>query len=1145
VSLQQLYRTGTTGTVNALRVTAPWSEPDVTWNKLRNSFDPVPVAGFTTVNGTSIAQTIDILGLAQGWVSGSVPNHGLLFVESPLQATTDFRSSESPYPSQRPKLDLCYVTCTDGVQNGDESAVDCGGSCAPCAAGQACNADGDCLSGWCLGVHCGPTATTVPTYTSAATYPTPPQPNPDVTVLPASIGSQCFRIPGGLRCANNPGVQSWFRGLRRGSIIVSSSSGDSGDDDSGGGGFSFGIDGDFGFPDVSIPSFDIPGFQIPWPNLFLHLDFDWRKHINFIDLNVDGRELFSTSHGSVGIDRGRINLSGDFDIYGTVDPAGMARLGVTFEPELAGEISVSGSFSDAESQSGLTTLWEDKTTWVQFAGPIPVVEVLTVGVDLGYEFCAGGAIDVNGGAAVTLGARGGFDWSRFDFRPIGEVSSPSFTAIGPSAGLEGATALKVFLRPRVSVSVYGLGGPGVALRPYTRFNAGFDGDRCPPASWEMAAGIGFDLFGDLGGFGMSCVPHEISEVTVADVVLASGTAGPCMPGLHGMPASCTPAPAEPSPPPCSSYPAWPPPADGGGGGPLCSDGILDGGETGIDCGGSCVPCGDGAWCIRAGDCISLVCTTNACAAPTCSDGIQNGGETGLDCGAPGCASCPEDPTNGGCSPTEQDGCCNTSAAPGADPDCARTVRLLKDINPGAAPSAPGYFAPIGDKIVFSAEDAATGRELWVSDGTSLGTAMVMDLAPGSTGTCFTEYGDELSWFSEEQCEQFGLTWRTTTASSNPIGFKPLGDRLVFLAQQQDGSSAVWSTDGTTAGTVLVRGGFRRADMLTAAGSQLFFRGDDGASGVELWKTDGTTSGTVLVRDINPGADGSEVTSLVAHGDTVYFYAYAPGGPGPSRWENAGLWKSDGTGPGTVFVRGDMLNISWTSFANSRVFFFGTDSTTGVHGLWACDEDGSNRLFLHDTGGSGGPLASFGGFIYVAGRLGLYRTDGHSAATLFKDFSAEGCTACGIQFANKDVPGKLFFVALGTSRPQYQLWVTDGVSRTERLGTWQEIAIEQADIDVPVEGGIAFIAYDPAHGRELWRTDGTPGGTELYEDFTPGDRYGCSNSYWTSEGVCLDQGYTWGDVPRSTGLFNVLFFGGSFYFRYQDPDQSYGLELYAY
>lgn len=50
-------------------------------------------------------------------------------------------------------------------------------------------------------------------------------------------------------------------------------------------------------------------------------------------------------------------------------------------------------------------------------------------------------------------------------------------------------------------------------------------------------------------------------------------------------------------------------------GASCFNGIQDGDETGVDCGGSCAPC------------------------PTCDDGIQNGQETGIDCGGPDCEPC--------------------------------------------------------------------------------------------------------------------------------------------------------------------------------------------------------------------------------------------------------------------------------------------------------------------------------------------------------------------------------------------------------------------------------------------------------------------------------------------------------------------------
>ena len=55
--------------------------------------------------------------------------------------------------------------------------------------------------------------------------------------------------------------------------------------------------------------------------------------------------------------------------------------------------------------------------------------------------------------------------------------------------------------------------------------------------------------------------------------------------------------------------------NGGSGNASCFNGIKDGDETAVDCGGSCAPCA------------------------TCDDGIQNGNETGVDCGGPDCGPC--------------------------------------------------------------------------------------------------------------------------------------------------------------------------------------------------------------------------------------------------------------------------------------------------------------------------------------------------------------------------------------------------------------------------------------------------------------------------------------------------------------------------
>ncbi|OYT54986.1 MAG: hypothetical protein B6U72_00580, partial [Candidatus Altiarchaeales archaeon ex4484_2] len=51
-------------------------------------------------------------------------------------------------------IDLC-VSCTDGVQNQDETDIDCGGSiCPACEDGGGCMVDEDCVSGWCFNGSC-------------------------------------------------------------------------------------------------------------------------------------------------------------------------------------------------------------------------------------------------------------------------------------------------------------------------------------------------------------------------------------------------------------------------------------------------------------------------------------------------------------------------------------------------------------------------------------------------------------------------------------------------------------------------------------------------------------------------------------------------------------------------------------------------------------------------------------------------------------------------------------------------------------------------------------------------------------------------------------------------------------------------------
>lgn len=92
---------------------------------------------------------------------------------------------------------------------------------------------------------------------------------------------------------------------------------------------------------------------------------------------------------------------------------------------------------------------------------------------------------------------------------------------------------------------------------------------------------------------------------------------------------------------CKAIIGWEPAVldDAGTGSDTCFDGVANGSETGVDCGGTCKPCEVGGGCKVGPDCVSGVCSGGTCIAPSCDDHVQNGDETGTDCGGSTCPKC--------------------------------------------------------------------------------------------------------------------------------------------------------------------------------------------------------------------------------------------------------------------------------------------------------------------------------------------------------------------------------------------------------------------------------------------------------------------------------------------------------------------------
>ena len=354
---------------------------------------------------------------------------------------------------------------------------------------------------------------------------------------------------------------------------------------------------------------------------------------------------------------------------------------------------------------------------------------------------------------------------------------------------------------------------------------------------------------------------------------------------------------------------------------------------------------------------------------------------------------------------------------------------MESIEPNGLTLSPNYFYEFGDQVVFAAYTAESGVEYWITDGSEDNTFMLADIAAGAASSA-------PSFFSY-------------------VDYHSFNDLLLFKADDGVHGREYWVTDGTVAGTQLLKDinngtsstGF--GEKVVSNGSFAFFNAQTSFDGYSLFVTDGSTDGTQLLKDV-AGLDALDDSFIIDEMDGfVYFVA--------SDADGRFIWKSDGTaiGTGKVFdfeIVSDE-SIYEKSIGRTDSHFYFMQYWNDACNVWASDgtSQGTN-LVLSTPGGLN--TVSYSPVCDLDGKYLFRGFDLMAESTLYV---SEGTAATTSKLADVQV----FFLGAFAQNQHvdYEYKIID---------------------DILYFGGIT-----DAFGHELWQTDGTVGGTFMIDDFVEG------------------------------------------------------------
>lgn len=299
------------------------------------------------------------------------------------------------------------------------------------------------------------------------------------------------------------------------------------------------------------------------------------------------------------------------------------------------------------------------------------------------------------------------------------------------------------------------------------------------------------------------------------------------------------------------------------------------------------------------------------------------------------------------------------------------------------------------------------------------------------------------------------------------------DYLYFFAIE-DNKQYLFKTDGTEAGTEKIKEFSSVSEMYDEINGKIIFSAEN-----SLWASDGTEAGTLKIA--NYTVFGSD--RFVKNGNEIYFSAESSSSIGKE------LYKTDGTSAGTVLVK-NIRSGSSDSFPNqfitinNTVYFSANNGTQGTE-LWTTDGTDAGTVMVKDVNSGSGNTFSYNSKviahnskIYFIYDSALWESDGTEAGT------DEVKTDLGAVKTLFSLNGKILLIAYNSSTQKQIVWVSDGTEAGTTSFNPEYTEFAHNNEYAIVGNNLYFQGTLFPQGYELWKTDGTEAGTNLVKDIHP-------------------------------------------------------------